>query len=306
MNEDGTLTFSVSNGNSILISDVDAGNAAMMVALASTNGTMTLAGVSGLSFNIGDGTDDNSMVFTGTIAQINAALNGLTFTPGGDFNGSASVAIVTNDQGSSGAGGAKSDTDGIGITVNAVNDAPVVTVPGAQVINEDTPLIFSAGGTLIAINDIDAGSGNLQVTLTATNGVIALATVGAFVQRRRWRRRPGDDLPGKLSNINAALDGMTFKPAANFNATGISIAVSDLGNTGLGGPRATPSVGITVNSINDPRRSASPRPSVLPGTTCLQQREQQRDRHRRRRRQQPGQAYPRRHHGDDPLASVSG
>jgi hypothetical protein len=274
INEDGTLVFSTLNGNAISISDVDAGNAAMMVALASTNGTVTLGGMTGLSFSIGDGTADSSMVFTGTIADINAALNNLTFTPGGDFNGSASVAIVTNDQGSSGAGGAKSDTDGIGITVNAVNDPPVVTVPGAQVINEDTPLIFSsAGGNLIAINDIDAASGNLQVTLTATNGVIALATrSGLSFSVGDGTDDPAMTFTGKLSNINAALDGMIFKPAANFNgAAGISIAVSDLGNTGLGGAKSdAKSVGITINSINDPPTISIPTPkSVSQGTTSV-------------------------------------
>ena len=45
--------------------------------------------------------------------------------------------MSTNDNGNTG-GGSLTDTDNIAITVTAVNDAPVNTVPGAQTTNEDT------------------------------------------------------------------------------------------------------------------------------------------------------------------------
>jgi hypothetical protein len=57
------------------------------------------------------------MTFTGTIANINAALNGLRFTPTTNFTGAASLQINTNDQGNTGAGGARSDADNVAITV---------------------------------------------------------------------------------------------------------------------------------------------------------------------------------------------
>ena len=68
---------------------------------------MTLSGVSGLTFSTGDGTGDATMTFTGTIANINAALNGLSFSPTANFNGAASLQIITNDQGNTGSGGAR-------------------------------------------------------------------------------------------------------------------------------------------------------------------------------------------------------
>ncbi|MGQ0752034.1 MAG: DUF4347 domain-containing protein, partial [Betaproteobacteria bacterium] len=46
------------------------------------------------------------------------------------------------------------------ITVTAVNDAPINTVPGAQNVAEDTTLVFSSGnGNQLSINDVDAASG---------------------------------------------------------------------------------------------------------------------------------------------------
>jgi hypothetical protein len=43
------------------------------------------------------------------------------------------VQIVTSDQGNTGRGGTLSDTDTVNITVNAVNDAPVNSVPGRAI-----------------------------------------------------------------------------------------------------------------------------------------------------------------------------
>jgi len=67
-----SLTFSAANSNLISIADVDAGTSAVQVQLTATNGVITLSGISGLSFTVGDGTADATMTFTGTIANINA------------------------------------------------------------------------------------------------------------------------------------------------------------------------------------------------------------------------------------------
>ena len=77
------------------------------------------------------------MTFTGTIADINAALEGATFVADAYFTGSASVQITTDDLGNSGAGGALSDSDTIDITVQAVKHVAMaehlndVASPGA-------------------------------------------------------------------------------------------------------------------------------------------------------------------------------
>src|SRR5205823_80342 len=152
-NEDTNLIFSSGNGNQISISDVDAGSGSVRVTLTATNGTLTLSGLAGLSFTAGDGTADATMTFSGTMANI---------------NGAAAVQIVTNDMGNTGSGGSLSDTDTVNVTVNAVNDAPVNSVPAAQSTNEDTTLVFSAAnGNAISLADLDVneGTGLVRVTL---------------------------------------------------------------------------------------------------------------------------------------------
>src|SRR6185369_9802131 len=114
-----------SGGNAISIADVDAGGNTIQVTLTVTNGTLTLSGTSGLSFafsdangtGAGDGTADTTMTFRGTLANVNAALNGLTFTPTAGFSGPAILTITSNDLGNTGTGGPLSDTDTVNIQV---------------------------------------------------------------------------------------------------------------------------------------------------------------------------------------------
>jgi hypothetical protein len=123
VNEDTGLVFSSGNGNRISIADVDAASGAMQVTLTAANGALTLGSLSGLTFSTGDGTADATMTLTGSLADVNTALNGLGFAPTANFNGNTSVTITTSDLGNTGSGGTLTDTDTVSITVNAIDDA---------------------------------------------------------------------------------------------------------------------------------------------------------------------------------------
>ena len=110
MNEDAALVFSAGNANLVSIADLDAGASLVDVTLTVTNGTLTLAGTAGLAFQAGaDGTA--TMTVRGTIADINTALNGMSYAPTANYTGAASLTILTDDRGFTGAGGALTDTD---------------------------------------------------------------------------------------------------------------------------------------------------------------------------------------------------
>jgi hypothetical protein len=107
------------------------------------------------------------------------------------------------------------DTGGLAaeaaVTVNlsAVNEAPIVLVPGILFTPGAAPIVFrSADGTGTSIRDVDAGGGNIQIQIQVTNGDVTLAgTVGlAFVL--------GDGVndaimicTGTMAAVNAALEG---------------------------------------------------------------------------------------------------
>lgn len=184
--EDTPLVFSSGNGNTVSVADVD--NASLTVTLSVTHGTLTLNGISGLSFTTGDGAGDTTMTFSGTTANINAALNGLSFAPTADYNGAAVLTMVSND-------GNGSDTDTVNIGVSPVADAvddslftrmntpitfnPISGSNGAEADNFEGggPQITALNGTSVAVGDsvtvsngtVSLGAGN-QLTFTPDAG----------------------------------------------------------------------------------------------------------------------------------------
>ena len=174
--EDTSLVFSSVNGNRIQIDDLDVGAGNLQVTLSVTNGTLTLGGTTGLIFTTGDGTNDSSLVFSGTKTNINNALSILTFNPTTGYNGTAVLAITTSDLGNSGSGGILIDSDTVNITITAVNDAPTVanTIPN-QNTAEDSAFNFQFNSNTFADSDVGdtltytaqlAGGGTLPAWLS--------------------------------------------------------------------------------------------------------------------------------------------
>jgi hypothetical protein len=113
---------------------------------------------------------------TGTLVDINAALNGLTFDPTTNYNGPASLAVTLSDQGNTGSGGTLTDSDTIGITINPVNDAPVLSGSNDfAAIDEDE---YTNDGDLVSdllaghVSEVDAAplSGIAVIDVDNTNG----------------------------------------------------------------------------------------------------------------------------------------
>ena len=154
------LMFSATNSDQISISDVDAGNAAVQLTLATSNGVLTLSGTTGLSFSVGTGDADSNMTFTGTISNINAALNGMAFAPTNNFVGLAELQINTSDLGNSGGGGAQSDTDIVNISVV---ESTVQFSTSAYAVVEGSELVK------ITVTRI-AGNGAVSVNYSTSDG----------------------------------------------------------------------------------------------------------------------------------------
>ena len=249
-NENTALVFSSGNGNQISVSDPGADNNPLQETLTATNGTLTLNGTTGLTFTSGTGTGDTTMTFTGTITDINNALDGLSFQPTGNYFGAASVQIASTDY--TGSGGPQTATNTVNVTVNHVNAVPVNTVPGPQSTNENTAVVFSsAGGNQISVSDPAAGNNPLRETLTATNGTLTLnGTTGLTFTSGTGAGDATMTFTGTITDINNALNGISFQPASNYSgAAGIQITNTD--NTGVGGPQsAANTVNITVNHTN--------------------------------------------------------
>lgn len=139
--EDNPVVF---NGAQALgISDIDLGSGNAEVTLVADVGTITLSQTSGLVFTAGNGSSNSLLTFTGNTADVNAALNGLTYTPPENFFGTDNLQWLTSDQGGFGSGGSLSDQSTIQITLNSVNDAPFLNVAAnlnfSSILEDSTP-----------------------------------------------------------------------------------------------------------------------------------------------------------------------
>ena len=168
----------------VSVSDVDAGAGLETVTLSVTNGTLTLSSFAGLTFTTGDGTTDATMVFKGTIADINTAIAGLTYTPTANYTGAALLTFGTNDGGNTG-GAALSDTKTIAISVvdvppiagddtfgTVLNTAVTIT----ELSNDTSPVGLPLTVTKINTTNITAGGAAVAVP----NGTVSLSLAGVL------------------------------------------------------------------------------------------------------------------------------
>jgi uncharacterized delta-60 repeat protein len=100
------FTFLAAPVNGIFFDDMDAGTNDVEITLSVDFGTLTLGSIpAGLSFSTGDGTADATMVFQGTLAEVNAAVEGLIYTYDPAFKGIAELTVMIDDLGNTGSGG---------------------------------------------------------------------------------------------------------------------------------------------------------------------------------------------------------
>ena len=208
-----------------------------------SSGTLNVTAGAGVT---GNGTA--SVTITGTAAQINAALAGLAYTGNLNFNGADTLTVATSD-------GTATDTDTIAITVNAVNDAPVNTVPGAQSVAEDTILPIAG----VSVADIDSSA--LTTTLSrVANGTLNV-TAGPGVT---GNGTASVTITGTAAQINAALAGLAYTGNLNFNgADTLTVATSD------GTATDTDTIAITVNPVNDAPVNTVPAAQTVAEDTIL-------------------------------------
>ncbi|WP_020473899.1 cadherin repeat domain-containing protein, partial [Zavarzinella formosa] len=211
--------------------------------------TVTLTGITTGPANESDQTIISITATSGNtplISSVTVIGNDLKYTPVPNANGTAVITVRVTDSGD----GANFVEKTFTVTVNPVNDAPVNTLPGSQTIDEDNPLTLS-GANAISISDIDASTGTVSVTLTATNGLLNATGSGtAAVQNNGTAVIT---ITGQLSDVNSTLDGLTFTPTLNYNGPAtIQVVTSDEGNTGSGGALTdTDTLNITINPVND-------------------------------------------------------
>ncbi len=197
------------------ISDVDAGSAAnFQFTLSAFHGSLSLASTTGLSLIAGSN-GSPSMTYQGSLAESNAALGAVNYSPDANYNGSDTITLNANDNGNTGAGGALQDTDPVSVTVDPVNDAPSFT-KGADINlqENDPPQALTGWATALSAGPANESGQSLHFEVVSNTN-------------------PGLFSAGPAVDANGALS-FTLAFNAYGNAT-IGLVIKDDGGVANGG-----------------------------------------------------------------------
>ena len=208
------------------------------VQILSPHGAIALFQTTGLTGDLNG--SDGSLSFSGTLNNINAALNGMTFDPVDGYSGWAQVFVACDDKYQWGENGgkrgfAKVDIDVGGGHTFAADQLPVVAFTGSPTTYENTPLAINT----LSISDPDSPGGTqpVGVVLSTSHGFLTLG------QRSNLIFYEGDGIDdqyvrfmGTINNVNSALASLVFVPDVGYTGTDakINMACSDFGFSGLG------------------------------------------------------------------------
>ena len=279
VNEDSTLLFAPSQSDTITLSDSFAGSTPLTLALSVNDGTLALGSTNGLTSVSGNGSSTISI--TGTLANLNADLNGLIYTPTASFHGQDTLSFTATDTGTN-----LSDSITTNIIVNPFTP-PAVSVPGALSTNENTPVVFSsANRTAISFTDSFAGGTLETLTLNVTDGVFALGSTSGLTSVS-GNGSASITATGTLAQLNSAVSGLTYTPGSGFSgADSLQLSLTDSSDTlsgsasvGLnvkGGPSITAPAAVSVSkntaftfsggntvSVSDPAGSGNTEQLIL-------------------------------------------
>ena len=246
------LVFSSGKGNPISVSDADSGGGVEQISLSVTSGTLTFSGTAGLAVTAGANASA-AMTVQGTLANINAALNGLTYVSTQYFNGTDTLTLLSNDLGNSGTGGPLTATSTVNIAVTHTDLAPVNSVPGRPGGCRRHALgLLQRAGNAISVSDADSLGGVEQISLSVAQGTLTLGDTTGLTVTAGSNGAVAMTVRGTLANLNSALNGLTYVSTQYFNGTDtLTLVSNDLGNSGVGGPKTTTStVTVTVTHTN--------------------------------------------------------
>ena len=238
-----TLAYT-ENGTTVLdagitVTDPDSTNlasATVTMAAAYVNGQDTLAftNQNGITGTWTPATGVLALTGSATLASYQSALRSVTYNNNSDNPDTTTrtVTFAANDGASNSLAASRT------ITLTAVNDAPVNSVPGSQTTYENTAWVFSSGnGNLISVSDPDAASSPVQVQLVSTHGTSSLSgTTGLTFTVGDGTADATMTFTGTITSLNLRLAGLSFTPTPSYTgAAGLQIITSDQGNTGTGG-----------------------------------------------------------------------
>ena len=190
------------------------------------------------------------LTILGSTADINATLASLTYRGDLNVNGTAADTLIvrTNDQGNTGTGGVNESLNTVQIDIDAVNDAPVVTAPGAAYSFTEQGSL-NIHGTGFGVADVDDNGGTFIATFSVGEGRVLIdagdsgVAVTSGTNFTTGNSTDSVSFTGTKAQINALLSGSSTGTIIYYHdqtaasdtpsaSTTITLTVNDQGNTG--------------------------------------------------------------------------
>jgi 6-phosphogluconolactonase (cycloisomerase 2 family) len=249
----------------IAITDVDAGAQDITLTLTVDSGVL-IAGDSG-GVIVGD-TDTAQITLTGSVSELNAYLNdsgSVQYQSAENDDTSATLTVVINDGGNTGAGGGQDILVGTTtLNIAAINDAP--TMDGLDSVTveaiEGTPSNVDMSG--VTISDVDANGGEITLWLDPGEGQLIVAEgAGVTLGSGDGAHSVTGTIPALTSYLSSPENIQYLNETGEDATDGILVYLSDNGNTGTGGgtPNLIGSIELAVTQVND-----DPVMTALPAT----------------------------------------
>ena len=230
LKENSSYTFSAA---AINLADPTASGSSNALSLSVAFGKLTLGTTTGITFTSGSN-NSSSMMLTGTLPNLNAALNGLVDTPNTGFSGHDALSIALADSIDKLSGSAA-----VALSVN-----PYVTVPATASVLENANYSFSSSSLISATDGAASGTSD-TLTLTVLHGKLNLGSTVGLTILSGANGSSSITIEGTLANLNAALNGLVYAPASGYTGSDtLSVTINDASD-GLSG---SASVAITVTS----------------------------------------------------------
>lgn len=233
----------------ISVTDPDAGSADITVTLSVPSGALSASSGGGVTV----GGTATALILTGAIGDINAfiAAGNVSFTPQANSTADVTLTVTSNDNGATGEGGAKTDTDTVLLDLVLPNAAPIIAAPSILYWSDVTD------GNLTPINRISFQDLNnpAQVSVTFTmddtdddfdavsSGGVAVTLGGAGGPNSQETVT----LVGSIADINAYLlaGNLQLDLDGSNGASGtLTITIDDNG-TAAGGNVVSTTIGIS-------------------------------------------------------------
>ncbi|KAL3656353.1 hypothetical protein V7S43_018797 [Phytophthora oleae] len=275
LNEDTAFVFD----GDLQIADPDSARSfhnLLEMSIACTHGRFALrSGVAGIQVlrNVSDG----NIVVKGFFAQLNMALNGSSYIPAENWYGSEELSLSVRSADRS----TETVTASIFLFIAPVCDEPrwvTLTADAAFIMEEDGFLLINT----LSLTNLDSADeeSEIEVAIGVKHGGVMLSmTRGLLIQRAEYSTSedylvaqhapPGQlfsrsrlflknlGFRGRIMDINAALNGMIYKPWLDYNSDGWPVDEIDLvatsicdSNSKLMASHST--IPIAVSAVNDP------------------------------------------------------